>query len=345
MPTVPPIALMSTMIHEVPRGRRRDDGTSGIIFSGVPTPLNIETDRFIREEMLQPSLATGREIIYVDSARSQVPQLAREILEDDSNLVENSKEIVKHLHASQSGAGSAGVFIASLAEAGGIRRLVLMKAEHQEGVQLRHRGSGDDIVFEVEHLQELILGRNSRVYKIALLWVNAHDQLMGLMVDRQNGAGYADYFLSEFLGFDLVHQSEVMTQAFVNGLSTFLNSDLVHEEKKIRYGAAAVAVLESPQERLNPSAFISSFIDPEDRDVLRSVLPPHVVAQDFPKDVRLVSSQIGGLRMSTDTGVNIQATQDALADGTISVDTDAGGSPRIVIKGAPEGFRLSKPPK
>lgn len=346
MPTVPPITLLSTMIHEVPRGRRKEDNGEGIVLSNSPTPLNPNTDRFIREEMLQPSFASGREIVYVNDMRSPVPQLARDILADVSNLAPHSKEIARHLHASQSGSGSAGVFMASIAESGGVTRLVIMKVEHQEGVQLRHTGTGDDIVFEVEHLQDLILGQNSRVFKIALLWTDpANGRLVGVMVDRQNGVAFADYFLSEFLGFELVHQAEVMTQEFVKGLTTFLNSNLVPEDKKIRYGAAAVAVLESPQTRLNPKAFITQFIEPEDRDVLRAILPHNVATQDFRKDIRLVSSQIGGLKMSTNTGVTLQATQDALSDGTIEVDASDPNDPRIIVRGTPEGFKLSKPPR
>ena len=346
MPTVPAITLLSTMVHEVPRGRRKEGSAEGILFSSSPIELNTDTDRFIREDMLQPSFASGREIAYVENDRSPVPRLTREILADDSNLPTHSKEIAMHLHASQSGSGSAGIFMTSIAEAGGIKRLVVMKAEHQEGVQLRHSGSGDNVVFEAEHLRDLILGRNSRVYKIALLWINPSSaQLVGLMVDRQNGVAFADYFLSEFLGFELVHQAEVMTEDFVKGLSTFLNSSLIPEDRRIRYGAAAVAVLESPQEKLNPEGFIADFIEPEDRDVLRTLLPPHVLVQEFRKDTRLVSGQIGGLKMSTNTGVTLQATHTALSDGTITVDTSNGNDPKIIVKGIPEGFKFSKPPK
>lgn len=334
------------MIHEIPRGKRVEGAPEAVVHSAAPVALNPATDRFIREEMLQPSFASGREIIHGADTRSPVPNLAKEILADHAKLVAHSKLIATHLHASQSGSGSAGVFLTCIAEAGGITRLVIMKAEHSEGVRLRQTIADGEVSFVVEHLEELILGRTSRVHKIALLWIDPEsNKLGGLMVDRQNGAAYADYFLGLFLGFDLVHQAEKLTKEFVDGLSAFLNSRFITDEKKLRYSTAAVAVLESPQQKLNPEKFITEFIDPEDRDLFKSGLNPQVAAMEFRKDTTLVAGQIGGLKLSTDTGVTVQASQAALSDGTVSFEPDADDGPRIIVKGEPGRFDLSRPPR
>lgn len=341
MPTVPPITLVSTMIHEVPRGKIVDGGPS-VVLSQDPTTLNPQTDRFIREEMLQPSFAKGREIVYDTDFGSPIPELARSVLEDRTRLEEASQRMAEHLHASQGGSASAGVFLCSFARADSIDRLVIMKAEHQEGVRLRQTVGADGVIsFEVEHLDELILGRAAQVYKIALLWINpTTDRLMGLMVDRQNGQGYADYFLDGYLGFELVHQAEKLTEEFVKSMSRFLKSDSLSDEKKFRYSGAIAAVLESPTQNLNASNFVRDFIDREDRDELRALIPHQVLANEFRKDTTLVSASIGGVRVRTKHGVVIQASSDAIDSGIVKVSET-----NIVIDDNPQSYDLSKGPR
>lgn len=341
MPTVPPIELVQTMIHEVPRGRA-GNGAAEVVLSQSPTTLNDRTDRFIREEMLQPSFVKGREIIFGSDYGSPVPELVRAVLRDNSQLGVASQRMAEHLHKSQSASASAGVFLCALARTEGLNRIVIMKAEHQEGVRLRQSLAADgEVTFEVEHLDELILGRAAQVYKIALLWIDpSSDHLHGLMVDRQNGFGYADYFLSEYLGFELVHQAEVLTKDFVDAFSKYLRSPNLSPEKKVRYGGAVAAVLESPSANLNPSSFIRDFIDAEDRDEARSLIPAQVLGNEFRKDVTLVRSQIGGMRVSTGNGVTVQASSQAIEAGTIEIEPQ-----RIVINGEPVSYNLSRAPK
>lgn len=341
MPAVPPIELVQTMIHEVPRGRASKDGAE-VVLSQSPTTLNVRTDRFIREEMLQPSFVKGREIIFGTDFGSPVPGLVRAVLDDNTQLGIASQQMAEHLHNTQSASASAGVFLCSLARTQGVDRIVIMKAEHQEGVRLRQSiGDDGEVTFEVEHLDELILGRAAQVYKIALLWIDqASDHLHGLMVDRQNGFGYADYFLTEYLGFELVHQAEILTKDFVDGFSKYLRSPNLSAEKKVRYGGAVAAVLESPSAKLNPSSFIRDFIDPEDRDDARALIPAQVLGNEFRKDITLVKSQIGGLKLSTGNGVTIQASSQAIESGTIEIEDK-----RIVINGEPVSYNLSRAPR
>lgn len=340
MPTVPPLTLTSTMIHEIPRGRGTDD-SAGVVLSADPTQLNTETDRFIREEMLQPSFATGREIISINDLGSPIPQLMRDVLASEGALPEASRGMAQHLHRTQRG-GSAGVFLCSRAEAQGTTRVVIMKAEHQEGMRLRQSvGANGEVVFEAEHLNELILGRRAQVFKIALGWISPETgNLVGLMVDRQNGFGYADYFLDLFLGFELVHQAEKLVEDFVKSMTSHINTSNYEMEKKARYLSALAAVLESPTPTLNPASFVRDFIDPADRAAVASSLPTQVSNMEFRKDTTLVHSLIGGLRVTTDNGVVIQANADAVQTGKVEVADD-----RVIVHGTPSTFGLGRAPK
>jgi len=345
MARVQPLTLNSTMVHEIPRGRMRDGGPS-LTLSKTPTVLNAETDRFIREEMLSP-LENGREIVYADSDKSPVPRLVNEILADNAKLPDHSREIAQHLHKVQWASASPGVVLASLATERGNagRRFIILKAEHQEGVRLGHTGSNDDATFVAEHLTELIMGQNSQVFKIGMFWHNPDNRLVGLMVDRQNGASFADYFLEEFLGCSLTYSAEKQMQSFVRALDKFVNDPTLSVEKRTRYATAAVAMLESPADRIRPSQFITEFLDPEDRDDFQHSLPGDISNVDFRKDTTLVQAQIGGLRMRMNSGVVISAGPDKWRDGTVKVVTDGEDGPRVIVKGTPDDLSFGKPPK
>jgi hypothetical protein len=343
--TITAMQLTATMVHELPRGRSKEGEPSDIVYSAAPTPLAPATDRFIRESMVLPALESSRAIVENAEYASKVPKLVREILSDHSKLAPNSRAIADRLSETQTGGASAGVFLASLANADGIKRVVVMKAEHQEGVRLSHTGSGDNVVFEVQHLTELIMGDNSKVYKIGVLWLDEEDQLVGLMVDRQNGRSFAEYFLTEFLGCDLRLPAEKLTKEFVDTIEKFINLTSLTPEKRARYSTAAVAVLQSPAKQLSPIGFAMEFIEAEDRDTFREMLPTLISHGSFTKDTTLVHSQIGGLKVKTDTGVVITASEQALADGTVLIESDAAGGPRVVVNGNASKFNLARQPR
>lgn len=359
MPAVANIKLGDTMVHEVPRGSASANPDRAVILSEDLTELDTNTDRFIREQMLHPFLPDGRDIVAAPQANSDgtgsddasgdgagglelVPRLVKEILADGSTLPEHSRAIAEHMFQTQVGSASAGIFLASLATSNVGDCVVMLKAEHQEGVRLRHSGTANHVAFEVEHITELIVGKNSKVYKIAMLWVRESDgAVVGKMVDKQNGAAYADYFLDRFLGMGLRHQSEKLTRDLLESSTKHINTD-VDPDKRTRYTRALVALLESPHDEINTSQFIRTFIDPEDQDDFAAALPAPVLSA-FRKDTTLIKGRIGGMVFDLQQGaVQVRATSEAVAEGLVEVDQD---NERMILKGLPENIAASKPPK
>lgn len=343
------IKLGDTMVHEVPRGSKRANPDSAVILSKDLTPLDTKTDRFIRDQMLAPFIPGGRDIVAVpDPSRPDgtpefetVPTLVKEMLADTSTLPEHSRTIAEHMFASQVGAASAGIFMASVGECGFGPCVIIMKAEHQEGVRMRHHGVPGQVAFDVEHIGELIVGKNSKVYKIAMLWIREDGAVVGKMVDKQNGVAYADYFLHDFLGMDLRFNSEKLTRDLLDAATKHINAN-VEPDKKVRYTRALVALLESPNDEVNANQFLTQFIDPEDRDDFAAALPVEVRSA-FRKDVTLVKSRIGGIVLDLQDGeVQVRATRNAVDNGGVDVDAK---NRQVVIKGLPDNISPAGPPR
>ncbi|MCH1867092.1 nucleoid-associated protein [Nocardioides sp. CFH 31398] len=334
------------MVHDIPRGRgRAASQSSSAVLSENPTVLDAETDRFIREQMLLPTLDTARQVVATQPEKdTTTPRLAHMVLDDISKLPEVSRELAQHLFDTQSGSASSGIFIASKATLNGKPVLVLIKAEHQEGVRLQQSGTAQHVAFRVEHISELIVGANSKVYKIAVLWFDEFSkQVEGLMVDKQNGVAYAGYFLHEFLEMSLRHRAEVTTKEFLEAVNKFVQGSNFSAEKKLRYTGALAATLESPNPQVDPTNFIRTFIDKDDRDALAQSLPQQAKAP-FTKDTKLVQSRIGGvqLRFGRDGQnlVQIRASQEALDQDMLEVGPD-----QVTVKAPPDSVEPSGPPR
>gem|GEM_PF-6090328 len=347
MPLGMSIDLTSTMVHEIPRGSGRNASDRAVTLSENPTPLDAATDRFIREQMLLPSLGSSREVIEDPTDEldtSVLPATVKQILEDPTHLPDGSRTIAEHLFQSQSGAASAGILLASTATYEGRDVVILTKAEHQEGVRLRQSGSADHVAFQVEHITELIVGKNSRVYKIAILWVDG-GRVAGRMIDMQNGVKYAEYFLTAFLQLALRHQAEKATQGFVDSIVNAIDAAAWPADKKTRYINALVAVLDSPEDEIDPQQFLRTFIEREDRDGIAAALPAGSDVT-FRKDTKLVQDKVGGLRMQiADGAVEIRASRYAIDNGILQVETNHPDGPRVTVNGTPDSIKPARPPR
>lgn len=337
------VQISRAVIHEIPKGRYSADGDDRVALSAAETMLVPQTKRFIEDNMLEFGLRSPRQVLEDPDAGSSTPNLVREILTDPSRFVAASQEIAQNLHRAQTGNSPSGVLFVATVENSGSPSVVILKAEHAEGMQLRRVGDDSTGRFDLEHLNELIVGNNSRIYKIALL-SEINGQVAGQMVDQQNGVAFADFFMSAFLGCRLADNSEIQTKHFMSSAMNWVNNSVGDEVDQARYATALLAYMASPATTFQANEFADQFLDPEDRDGFVHSLPESVASSVINKDLALVPGQGAGLRMYA-PGVVVSASASAIQRGDLEILTEAGESTTIRIRGSLKKYGLGSAPK
>ncbi|MFJ4253512.1 nucleoid-associated protein [Microbacterium sp. NPDC090003] len=337
------VQIARAIVHEIPKGRYSADGESQVGLSGAETALAAQTRRFIEDNMLDFALKSPREVLEDTQAGSTTPGLVKELLADSERFVSASQEIARNLHRAQTGNSPSGILIVALVTNAGAPAVVLLKAEHAEGMRLRRVGDQATGRFDLEHLNELIVGNNSRIYKIALLSV-VGGSVVGQMVDQQNGVAFADFFMSSFLGCHLADSSEVQTKQFMQSTMTWVNNVVDDEGRQSRYATALLAYMASPEPTFQASDFAERFLEAEDRDSFVDSLPDDVSASVINKDLSLVPGHGAGLRMYA-PGVVVSASATALDRGDLEILSEHSGSTTIRIRGSLKKYGLGTAPK
>ncbi|MFC9984698.1 nucleoid-associated protein [Microbacterium keratanolyticum] len=337
------VHISRAIVHEIPKGRYAADGDSQVGLSGAETALAAQTKRFIEENMLDFALKSPREILEDSDAGSTTPDLVRSILGDPDRFVGASQEIARNLHRAQTGNSPSGILIVAIVGAAPSQSLVLLKAEHAEGMRLKRVGDSETGRFDLEHLNELIVGNNSRIYKIALLRAHAA-QITGQMVDQQNGVAFADFFMSTFLGCRLADNSEIQTKQFMQSTMGWLNASIADEALQSRYATALLAYMSSPAPTFQASDFADRFLEPEDRDDFLDALPEDVSSAVISKDLALVPGHGSGLRMYA-PGIVVSASASALDNGDLEILSEDRGSTTIRIRGSIKKYGLGSAPR
>lgn len=201
--------------------------------------------------MLDFALKSPRNIHEDTELSSPTPNLVRSLLEESADtFVADSAAIAQTLFQAQTANSPSGILIVATVQDAAHPSLVVLKAEHQEGMRLQR--NEHDGHFGLEHLNELIVGNNSRVYKIALLRIEG-DLVFGQMVDQQNGVAFADFFMSKFLGCRLSDNSELQTKQFMDSAMSFVNTGGLDDEKRTP-GNSAKTYSRTPNNVVNTSA-------------------------------------------------------------------------------------------
>ena len=338
------VHIIRAIVHEVPKGRYAADSPDQVALSSAESNLAPQTRRFIEENMLDFALKSPREIREDTVSASTTPDLVRSILENsDEHFVIASQDIARNLHQSQTGNSPSGILIVAVVGTDASKSLVIMKAEHQEGMRLQRVGDQATGYFDLEHLDELIVGNNSRVYKIAVLQ-EVGDFLAGQMVDQQNGVAFADFFMSTFLGCRLSDDSEIQTRQFMKSSFEFVNNRIADEEKQGRYATALVAYISSPATTFQASEFAGQFLEAEDRDEFVRALPDSLAHSVINKNLALVPGHGSGLRLYG-AGVVVSASAAALERGALEIVSEQDGQTVVRITGSLKKFGLGNAPK
>ncbi len=341
--------LDSVMFHEIPRGRPAapDVEVEDLVITGAPTPVDRLTHDFICDEMLEPAIGKARFIVEDPDVDGEVPRLAKEIFHDAAALPEHSKRMAERLHESQAAGSPAGIFMAALGQESGSPRLILMKAEHQHGVRLDRVTGASGVAFVAQHIRDLIVGSNTRVYKTAVLEHQASsDRVVGKMVDLQ-ADGYAAFFLHAFLQCMPAQPAEALTKGFVDTVDRFVRQITLPLEDRARILAAAASYLERPDAVIRPSEFVGSYVDATHRDAFEALLPQELQGDvEFRRDPGLVRGQVGGVRLTYGLDVSISYSHEAAENDVVTFERDQDGRDIIVVRPPtdnPGAMKLSRP--
>jgi nucleoid-associated protein YejK len=338
------VRINRAIVHEIPKGRYDAEADSQVVLSGAVSNLAPQTKRFIEENMLEFALKSPRDILEDLGSSSTTPSLVRQILGDaDTEFVSASQNLARNLHQAQTGNSPSGILIVATVEGQGRESLVILKAEHQEGMRLRRVGEEGSGHLDLEHLNELIVGNNSRVYKIADLWVEG-EEIFGRMVDQQNGVAFADFFMSAFLGCRLADNAEVHTKQFMSSAMAFINDEIADEQRQGRYVQGLLAYMATPAETFQASEFAVQFLEAEDQDDFIGAMPATVASSVISKNLSLVPGHGSGLRLYG-SGVMISASATALGKGTVQISQDEEGRTIIRVTESLKRFGLGNAPK
>jgi hypothetical protein len=290
--------IESLIVHDVPRRRAHGDQGEELLLSEVPSRLDAGLRNFFTERMKRSLSRNHYEVERDPDSTSPVPDQVVELLgaaaaDADSVLVRTSRAIAEHLYSTQTGSNSPGLLIVCRGRVDGAAAVAIMKLEREDAVRVSQVQQDGHPTFDVEYLRDLMLGKNTRVFKASLFALDG-DALNGLVSDAQRSdmkIEVANFFLHRFLGCRLKTAPDVATKAFFTASQEFINT-LDDPEKQARYEIALIAAMNTPGATMTAGSVVNQ-LDTNDRQPYRNFLGDREAPTGrFDKDTRLIAGQL-----------------------------------------------------
>ena len=304
------------IVHDVPK-RLKGQESDGPILSEIESPSTAEIQNYFKEKTVGTLKEIRYEVADDPGTDSPVPGLSAELLAGQRDLVPASQDMAKHLFKCQSGVNSAGLLVVGLGTIDGAAALTLMKLQREEGVRVRQQSFEGSRTFNIEHVQNLLLTDQTRVFKAGLFIASQIDGELidGLVSDNQRGYSprteIASFFLEDFLGCQLRESSDVMTKEFFEATEDFINERVSDPVNRASYQSALIAEMNSNRTQIRPQSFAGSHFKDSDRTRYIAYLGDQGVRGTVPKDTTLVRSQISRIQVDLESGISVIASSEA----------------------------------
>lgn len=324
----------SIAVHDVPR-RAAGDTADAIVYSEAPSELDDGLRNFFRERTIRSLAGHGYEVERDMTQASSVPDCIAGVLAEPDDLVSLSQDVAQHLWSSQTGVNPAGLLVVARGSIGGSSAVAILKLEREDAIRVHEVQLDGKRSFSVAHLRDLMLGKNTRLFKASLFTI-VDEALDGLVSDDQRGydptSEVAQFFLSRFLGCRLKQASDVTTKAFFERTQEWINDAVEDDATKARYEVALLAAMNSPTKTIAIKNFADGNLDVPDRTPYRTFMQTHGVPSTvIEKDTQLVARRIALMTYATSEGIRVSGSPEKM-DELVDVRPDGPDGPVIEIK-------------
>lgn len=344
------MTFVRTIIHEIPRGTYKSDGDAAPRISSTLTELTPQSRRFITDKFIYQGSPAARDIVEDPGRDSNEMKalLTRCLRGDSTEFIAASGVIADKLFRAQSGNAPAGVLIISLVHDPD-PELLILKADHQEGMKVTESRDADgNKQLNLEHLEDLIVGGDSKIFKTARLSLHNEgedgDCMSGVMVDLQSGgSGYAEYFLSAFLESVLANPDTKMTRLFDSTVESFIQA-IPDLDERITVAKSYNTYRETnPEFEVSTKEFAERYLTDSQAEKFVPLVPDALRGRIFRMDHTAEKRTKGGWKLSS-PGVYLVVDSSAVVSGEVRITQNEDGSANIRISKNLQKFTLVNAP-
>ncbi len=328
--------LGKIMMHQITRAAR--DAPFELTLTEEPVDMTLQNREFLRNRLIDALRSRDLPIIEDSSISSPTPARVRSIWADEAVLVDESRQMAIELRDRQPGTSLPGLLLVATAVLNGGDFLIVAKIEHSAAIRIETQTNGaGHQVFVLERLRDLVFSDAAKVYKVAAFSraASSGGALSGDVADVQNRGGFANYYLSTFLGMKLRDEPAVLTEQYLQRMTQAINESQLPPEAKLDAQSALVSELASNSGTVDPRGFIRDHVaDGFQAELARLAEHAGAPMSQFPKDTSQVSSKLKRLRLDYSNDIMVIAPPDAVGEGkAVSISSDDSGADTIVITG------------
>lgn len=336
----------SIIVHDVPR-RKPGDSVDAIVFSDVASNLNADLKNFFKERIVRSLQGQAFEVEQDPDQASPVPEHVATILNAPSTLVKRSQNVAEHLFLSQSRVPPAGLLVFCTGRVDNTRCMSVLKLEREDALSLEQVGQDGAKTFDMQLLSNLMLGKNTRVFKASVFTLTpGGDSIVGRVSDDQRGyesnTEIAQFFLEKFLGCKLAKANHLATKALFEKTQAWINGEVANPSTKARYEIGLLAYLTSNRSSLSTKSFADTTLDAADRTQYKAFMKANDVSTaTIIKDLSLIGNKVEQMTMATQKGIRVTGTAETMRQ-HVAVHDDGPSGPRIEIRDELESVRGGK---
>jgi hypothetical protein len=292
------LEIEALIVHDVPLHKVGATDNEEIDLSEVPSELDTDVRNLFTERLKRSLTKNHYEVERDTTSTSPVPDLMENVVNASTAkleevLVAASQTMAQHLFSTQTGSNNAALLIVCRAKVDGKPAATIMKLEREDALHLRHAAPKGKRTFGMNYLRDLMLGKNTKVFKAAL-FTFSNGKLDGIVSDNQKSdpsKEVADFFLHRFLGAQLKTAPDVATKSLFVATQGFINT-LPNPEKQARYEIALLATMNSPTKSLKFGAIGSQFDTQDRKPYEQYLIQADAPTGSFDKDTRLIAAQL-----------------------------------------------------
>jgi hypothetical protein len=326
--------------HDIPVVPRAAQQPAKLELSEAPAPKSPTVATFFQRRISGALRTDKRDVVQNPSSSSPVPAAVLAYLAGATkDITTFSQTAARHLYTSQSGSTSPGLLVVADVATSAETGLALLKLEPQDGARAERRNVNGKMTYEVTVLDDLLLTRGTKVFKVALFMESdtaGGAALSGRAADPQNTSGTqgdpAEFFLRKFLGCTLAETPDVSTRRFLAAAEQYANEQIPDAHERAVFTVGLHAEIRSNRTTIRPRNFAQDTLPPDRQGAFVAHLAAAgVPPQGFPKAREAVEKHLAKVSFGFVDGTMVVTTTQSIDNGTVAVEPADGDKTRLQV--------------